>query len=175
MSIRTRALSAVLAALALSALPACDEQDTSFRPYSGAADSIPFFAADGEYNMTFETLENTCGTERPSGTRVVNVLGGSMEDGRPSFSMSNAVLPTLGMPGSTDFGANERYYSNFMSRTPDWLEFSSSETAGRMLSTIDEGSATRIVYRQETTMSAPSACRIVHRIVLTRVVAQSGV
>jgi hypothetical protein len=167
MTIRTRALSAVLAA--------CDEEDASFRPYSGAADSIPFFAADGDYNMTFETLENTCGTEMPSGARVVSVLGGSMEDGRPSFSMSNAVVPTLGMPGSTDFGAGERYYSNFMSRSPDWMEFGGSETEGRMISTIDEGSATRIVYRQETTMSAPAVCRIVHRIVLTRDIAQNGV
>ena len=175
MSIRNRALSAVLAALALSALPACDENDPSFRPYSGGApDSIRFFAADGAYSMTFETLENTCGTEMPSGTRVVSVLGDSMEDGRPTFTMSHAVAPNLGLPGVEDFGANEPDYRSFMSRSPDWMEFEGA-SSGRVISTIDEGSATRIVYRQETTMSVPSAGRIVHRIVLTRVAAQTGV
>lgn len=172
MSIRTRALSAVLAALALSALPACDEEDTSFQSYSGASDSLRFFAADDSYQMNYETLENTCGTTMPSGARQVEVIGSTMEDGRPFLNMTNNVDPMLGFPGvSGDFGATERDYSLFMSHSPDVMMSGTST----ITSTIEEGSATRIVIRRTTAVVEPTSCRIVHRIVLTRNAAQPGI
>jgi len=174
MSIRTRALSAVLAALALSALPACDEEDTSFQTYSGASNSLSFFAADDSYQMSYETLENTCGTAMPSGTRQVEVLGSTMEDGRPFLNVSNRVHPLLGFPGTSDSGATDPNDSLFMSHTPDVVMFEAS-TTGETTLTIEEGSANRIVIRQSTTVTAPTSCRIVHRIVLTRNAAQPGI
>jgi hypothetical protein len=174
MSIRTRALSAVLAALALSALPACDEEDRSFQTYSGASDSLSFFAADDSYQMSYETLENTCGTAMPSGARQVEVIGSAMDDGRPFLNMSNRVDPMLGYPGVTDSGATEPDFGLFMSHTPDVVMFEAS-TTGETTLTIEEGSASRIVIRQSTTVTDPTSCRIVHRIVLTRNAAQPGI
>ena len=180
MTTRNRAFSALLAVLSLSALPACDEEDRSFRTYSGSSEALTFFAADGTYMMRFETPSNTCGDTLPSATRQVEVLGGSMEDGRPFLNVWSAPVMDLGLPGVEDVGATEPGFSIFISRTVDTLTNSglgaSQQYSIITVTTALEGSATRIVLQQTTTIADPGVlnCVIERRITLTRDIGQAG-